>query len=193
MKDLNNSFFRFNNMFGFDEFNQNEKQNEKDSNDESEQEEEKQESSKNLYAPEPQIDFTKQRKIMTDWLDAEYNSSFHFKKVNVTAPNNAYHNQKSENIKNEFIDIEDPIVIYDYIKKYTNFLYDYNCPKDIEKIIVNKLVTELKSYYKLHSTEGLDAHLNRQFIKLKNTYLSIANTKQKIGNITFSTDKTYQR
>lgn len=170
MKDLNNSFFRFNNMFGFDEFNQDEKQKENNDEDKSETEEEQKEA-KDLNSPAPDISI-KQRKIMTDWLDAEYNSAFQYKKVNVKpCPSNIYNNVSNPNTNND-IDIEDPVVIYDFLKKYTNFLYDYNCPKELEKLIIDTLVSELKSYFKLHSTDGLDNHLNTQFIKLKNKYLS---------------------
>ena len=165
MKDLNNSFFRFNNMFGFDEFNQDEKQKENNEENKSETKEESSEV-KDLNSPAPEISI-KQRKIMTDWLDAEYNSAFQYKKVNTVPIKNVY----NTNEKSKELDINDPVVIYDFIKKYANFLYDCDCPKEIEKIIIDSLEKEFKEYYKLQSAEELDRHLNTQFIKLKNKYL----------------------
>ena len=165
MKDLNNSFFRFNNMFGFDEFNQDEKQKNKHEEEKTDSENEMTEIS-DINSPAPKIDLTKERRVLTNWLDAEYNSAFQYKK-SISVPIT-----KECKIRNENpIDIEDPIIIYDYLKKYTNFLYDYNCPKEIERFITNNLTEELKKYYKQHSVRGLDEYLNAQFIKLKNKYL----------------------
>ena len=169
MNDLTNSFFKFNNSFKFDEFNQDEKQNDKNENSESDSEEEKKAS--DINEPAPKIDLTKGHKMLSDWLDAEYNSNFHYRKVTVPIKK-AY----NTNIISEELDINDPITIYDSIKKYANFLYDCNCPKETEKIIIECLEREFKEYYnKKHSTEGLDKHLNTIFIKLKNKYLLNAN------------------
>ena len=190
MKDLtDNSFFRFNNMFAFDEFNQNENQNENNDEKNSENKEEKQEIS-DINAPSPEIKISKERKVLTNWLDAEYNSSFQYKKVNTVPITDTYKQNKFY----KELDIDDPVIIYDYLKKYTNFLYDYDCPKDIENIIVRALENELKEYYKLHSTEGLDKHLNNQFIKLKNKYLLTINKTTTLPNIpkskiTYSTEE----
>jgi len=169
MNDLTNSFFKFNNSFKFDEFNQDEKQNDKNENSESDSEEEKKAS--DINEPAPKIDLTKGRKMLSDWLDAEYNSTFQYKKVTVPIKNVYNSNKKSTEL-----DINDPITIYDSIKKYANFLYDCDCPKETEKFIIECLEREFKEYYeKKHSTEGLDKHLNTIFIKLKNKYLLNAN------------------
>lgn len=166
MNDLTNSFFKFNNSFKFDEFNQDEKQNDKNESNESDGKEEEKKAS-DINEPAPKIDLTKGRKMLSDWLDAEYNSTFQYKKV--TIPIKKIYNTSKQSKE---LDINDPIIIYDSIKKYANFLYDCDCPKETEKIIVDCLEKEFKEFYsKNHSTDGLDKHLNTIFIKLKNKYL----------------------
>ena len=167
MNDLTNSF-KFNNNHAFDGFNKKENQKEDSENDSASDEQNTEETSDN--SPAPQILDTKKRKVLTDWLDAEYNSAFQYKKINMYCTSEI---SVCSNNKEKGIDIEDPIVVYEYLKKYTNILYDYNCDKETEKFITNTLEKELKEYFYKNSTEGLEKYLDERFKQLKETFLVI--------------------
>ena len=165
MNDLGNSF-KFDNNHAFDGFNK--KENKKD---DSEHEAELIEPENDQVADEPApLELNnKERKVLTNWLDAEYSSAFLYKKVKL----NYSHYVSSPINKNKDIDINDPIVVYEFLKKYTNILYDYDCDSETEKTVVNALEAELKEYYLKHSTDGLEEFLDKKFRELKEKYLVI--------------------
>ena len=162
MNDLSNSF-KFNNNHSFDGFNKQEQKKEEEHEEDSQQDE-----SNNNTAENPiKLDGInpRERKVLTNWLDAEYTSAFQYKKINLN-----YSPYATSSIKKE-VDINDPIVIYEYLKKYMNVLYDYDCDKDTEKVITDTLEKELKDYYLKNYDNGLEKHLDEIFKGLKEKYL----------------------